>query len=604
MTADALFNVQLFVLIGIALLAARPLGIYVARVLQGTPCFALRLGTPLERAVYRICGIDSTEEMAWTRYARCLLVFNVLGAVVLYGLQRLQAYLPLNPQHLSGVSPDSSFNTAVSFITNTDWQGYAGESTMGYLVPMAGLTVQNFLSAATGLAVAVAMTRGFSRHAACTIGNFWTDVTRSALYILLPLSLVFAVVLSGAGVVQNLGDYRTVTTLDATTYAAPKLADDGAPVRDESGNAVTETVTIHTQTLPMGPVASQEAIKELGTNGGGFFNVNSAHPYENPSALTNALQIVAILLLPFALTVTFGHIVGDARQGWVLLVTMLILIIPLTLLAYHSEATGNPLIARQGVDQIASALQSGGNLEGKETRFGTSGSVLFAAVTTGTSTGAVNSVHDSMMPLGGFVPLFLMQLGELAPGGVGTGLYSIIVFAVLGVFIAGLMIGRTPEYLGKKIEAFEMKLASLFILVTPFVVLIGTALAVSVSEGKAGVGNPGAHGFSEILYAFTSAANNNGSSFQGLSANTVFYNLSTAVAMFIARFWPIVAVLGLAGSLAAKKRVPVTDGTMPTHGPLFVVLLLGSILLIGVLTYVPALALGPVVEHLMLAGHG
>jgi K+-transporting ATPase ATPase A chain len=502
------------------------------------------------------------------------------------------------------VSPDSSFNTAVSFITNTDWQGYAGESTMGYLVPMAGLTVQNFLSAATGLAVAVAMTRGFSRHAACTIGNFWTDVTRSALYILLPLSLVFAVVLSGAGVVQNLGDYRTVTTLDATTYAAPKLADDGAPVRDESGNAVTETVTIHTQTLPMGPVASQEAIKELGTNGGGFFNVNSAHPYENPSALTNALQIVAILLLPFALTVTFGHIVGDARQGWVLLVTMLILIIPLTLLAYHSEATGNPLIARQGVDQIASALQSGGNLEGKETRFGTSGSVLFAAVTTGTSTGAVNSVHDSMMPLGGFVPLFLMQLGELAPGGVGTGLYSIIVFAVLGVFIAGLMIGRTPEYLGKKIEAFEMKLASLFILVTPFVVLIGTALAVSVSEGKAGVGNPGAHGFSEILYAFTSAANNNGSSFQGLSANTVFYNLSTAVAMFIARFWPIVAVLGLAGSLAAKKRVPVTDGTMPTHGPLFVVLLLGSILLIGVLTYVPALALGPVVEHLMLAGHG
>jgi K+-transporting ATPase ATPase A chain len=501
-----------------------------------------------------------------------LLLFDVLGAVVVYGLQRLQLFLPLNPQRFAAVSPDSAFNTAVSFITNTNWQGYSGESTMGYLAQMAGLAVQNFLSAATGIAVAIALVRGFARHTAKAIGNFWVDVTRAALYVLLPLAGVLALVLVSQGVIENIAGYRAATTVEKIT-----------------------------QTLPMGPVASQEAIKELGTNGGGFYNANSAHPYENPTPLTNLLEIWAILLIPFALTHTFGKMVGDTRQGWVVLTAMLILFVPLAILAFHSEQAGNPLIAKQGIDQVASPLQAGGNMEGKEARFGIAASSLFAAAATGTSTGAVNTSHDSMMPLGGFVPMFLMQLGEVAPGGVGTGLYSILIFAILGVFIAGLMIGRTPEYLGKKIEAFEMKMASVFILTTPFAVLIGTAVAVMTIGGKAGVGNPGAHGFSEILYAFTSAANNNGSAFGGLTASTVFYNVATALAMFIGRFWPIIAALAIAGSLAAKKRVPVTEGTMPTHGALFVVLLIGSILLIGVLTYVPALALGPVVEHFMLA---
>jgi len=426
-------------------------------------------------------------------------------------------------------------------------------------------------------------------------------VTRSTLYVLLPLSVVLALALASQGVIQNFDAYKDATTVEKLTYQNPKTDAAGNPIKDAAGNAVTETATTQTQTLPMGPIASQEAIKELGTNGGGFLNANSAHPFENPTAVTNLLEIFAILLIPFALTYTFGKMVGDTRQGWVILTAMLILFVPLVILAFHSEQHGNPLIAKQGVDQVASALQPGGNMEGKETRFGIAASSIFAASATGTSTGAVNSSHDSMTPLGGFVPMFLMQLGEVAPGGVGTGLYSILIFAILGVFIAGLMIGRTPEYLGKKIEAFEMKMASVFILTTPFAVLIGTAVAVMTAAGKAGVGNPGAHGFSEILYAFTSAANNNGSAFGGLTASTVFYNVATALAMFIGRFWPIVAALAIAGSLAAKKRVPVTDGTMPTHGPLFVTLLIGSILLIGVLTYVPALALGPVVEHFMLA---
>jgi K+-transporting ATPase ATPase A chain len=539
--------------------------------------------------------------MPWTQYAIALLLFNVLGAVVVYGLQRLQLFLPLNPQKFGAVSPDSSFNTAISFITNTNWQGYSGESTMGYLVQMAGLAVQNFLSAATGIAVAIALIRGFARHTVNTIGNFWVDVTRSTLYVLLPLAAALAVALSAQGVIQNFTGYKDATTVEKITYQNPKTDAAGNPIKDAAGNAVTETATTQTQTLPMGPIASQEAIKELGTNGGGFYNANSAHPYENPTPLTNFLELFAILLIPFALTYTFGKMVGDTRQGWVILTAMLILFVPLVILAFHSEQQGNPLIAKQGIDQVASTLQAGGNMEGKETRFGIAASSLFAAATTGTSTGAVNSSHDSMTPLGGFVPMFLIQLGEVAPGGVGTGIYSILIFAILGVFIAGLMIGRTPEYLGKKIEAFEMKMASVFILTTPFAVLIGAAVAVMTVAGKAGVGNPGAHGFSEILYAFTSAANNNGSAFGGLTASTVFYNVSIGLAMFIGRFWPIVAALAIAGSLAAKKRVPVTEGTMPTHGPLFVTLLIGSILLIGVLTYVPALALGPVVEHFLLA---
>ncbi|HEV7357256.1 MAG TPA: potassium-transporting ATPase subunit KdpA [Steroidobacteraceae bacterium] len=606
MDATTIFGVLLAALLALVVLCVKPLGSYIATVMQGAPVngrrnFALRAGGRFEALLYRLCGIDPGEEMSWAQYAIAMLLFNVLGAIVVYGLQRLQLILPLNPQKFAAVSPESSFNTAISFITNTNWQGYSGESTMGYLVQMAGLAVQNFLSAATGIAVAIALIRGFARHTVATIGNFWVDVTRCTLYILLPLSAVLALALASQGVIQNLDGYKDATTVEKITYQNPKTDAGGNPIKDAAGNAVTETATTQIQTLPMGPVASQEAIKELGTNGGGFYNANSAHPYENPSPVTNLLEIFAILLIPFALTYTFGKMVGDTRQGWVLLAAMLILFVPLVIMAFHSEQFGNPLIAKQGIDQVASPLQAGGNMEGKETRFGIAASALFAAAATGTSTGAVNSSHDSMTPLGGLVPMFLMQLGEVAPGGVGTGLYSILIFAILGVFIAGLMIGRTPEYLGKKIEAFEMKMASVFILTTPFAVLIGAAVAVITAAGKAGVGNPGAHGFSEILYGFTSAANNNGSSFGGLTATSVFYNVATGVAMFIGRFWPIMAALAIAGSLAAKKKVPVTDGTMPTHGPLFVTLLIGSILLIGVLTYVPALALGPVVEHFMLA---
>ena len=613
MDVNTMFGVLLTAFLGIVLLCVKPLGSYIADVMQlardkqvghDKPVrsnFVLRAGGRFEALLYRLSGIDPGEEMSWTRYAIALLLFNVLGAVVVYGLQRLQLFFPLNPQKFAAVSPDSSFNTAVSFVTNTNWQGYSGESTMGYLVQMAGLAVQNFLSAATGIAVAIALIRGFARHTVKSIGNFWVDVTRATLYVLLPLAVVLALVLASQGAIQNFAGYQDATTVEKLTYQNPKTDAAGNPIKDAAGNAVTETATTEIQTLPMGPIASQEAIKELGTNGGGFYNANSAHPYENPTPLTNLLELLAILLIPFALTYTFGKMVGDTRQGWVILTAMLILFVPLVILAFHSEQLGNPLIAKQGIDQVASTLQAGGNMEGKETRFGIAASALFAAVTTATSCGAVNTMHDSMMPLGGLVPLLLIQLGEVAPGGVGTGVYSILMFAILGVFIAGLMIGRTPEYLGKKIEAFEMKMASVFILTTPFAVLIGTAVAVMTIAGKAGVANPGPHGFTEILYAFSSAANNNGSAFGGLTATTVFYNVATALAMFIGRFWPIMAALAIAGSLAAKKRVPVTEGTMPTHGPLFVVLLIGSILLIGVLTYVPALALGPVVEHFMLA---
>ena len=606
MDANTMFGVLLAAFLGIVVLCVKPLGSYIADVMQGKPNFALCAGGRVEGFLYRLCGVDPREEMPWTQYAIALLLFNVLGAVVIYGLQRLQFFLPLNPQRFAAVSPDSSFNTAVSFITNTNWQGYSGESTMGYLVQMAGLAVQNFLSAATGIAVAIALIRGFARHTVKTLGNFWVDVTRCTLYVLLPLAAVLALTLVSQGVIQNFAGYQGATTVEKLSYQKPKSDVDGNPIKDAAGNAVTEPATTQTQTLPMGPIASQEAIKELGTNGGGFYNANSAHPYENPTPLTNLLEMLAIFVIPFALTYTFGKMVGDTRQGWVILSAMLILFVPLVILAFHTEQIGNPLIAQQGIaqhgiDQVASVLQSGGNMEGKETRFGIAASALFSALTTATSCGAVNAMHDSLMPLGGFVPLFLIQLGEVAPGGVGTGVYSILMFAILGVFIAGLMIGRTPEYLGKKIEAFEMKMASVFILTTPFAVLIGTAVAVMTAAGQAGIANPGPHGFSEILYAFSSAANNNGSAFNGISANTVFYNVATGLAMFIGRFWPITAALAIAGSLAQKKRVPVTEGTMPTHGPLFVTLLIGSILLIGVLTYVPALALGPVVEHFMLA---
>ena len=584
-----------------AIVCAKPLGSYVADVMDGRGNWVTRRGSRFERLIYRVCGVDVDEEMTWTQYAIALLIFNAAGALIVYGLQRVQQWLPFNPQHFPAVSADSSFNTAVSFVTNTDWQGYSGESTMGYLTQAAGLAVQNFLSASTGLVVAIALIRGFARRASKTLGNFWIDVSRGTIYILLPLCVLLALALVSQGVVQNLHAYRDATTVEKLTFDNPKVDAAGNPLKDEKGDPITESATTQTQTLPMGPVASQEAIKELGTNGGGFYNANSAHGFENPTTLSNFLEIAAIFLIPFALTYTFGKMVGDTRQGWALLIAMLVLFAALATTAFVSEQGGNPLVAARGVDTAATARQSGGNMEGKETRFGIAASALFAAATTATSCGAVNGMHDSMLPMGGFVPLFLMQLGELTPGGVGTGLYTILIFAILGVFIAGLMIGRTPEYLGKKIEAREMKLASIFILITPMVVLAGTAIGVMTIEGKAGVSNPGAHGFSEILYAFTSAGNNNGSAFGGISANTVFYNVALGVAMWLGRFWPIVAALAIAGSLAAKKRTPVTEGTMPTHGALFISLLIGTILLIGVLNYVPALALGPVVEHFILA---
>jgi K+-transporting ATPase ATPase A chain len=601
MTPESLTLVALFTLI-VALLT-KPVGLYLANVMEGRPVWALRIGTRFENLLYRLAGIDPTIEMSWRSYAITLVLFNGLGALALYGLQLVQAPLPLNPQSFANVSPDSAFNTAVSFVTNTNWQGYSGESTMSYLTQMAGLAVQNFLSAATGIVVAVALIRGLARHSAATIGNFFVDLTRVTLYVLLPISTLLALVLVSQGVVQNFSAFKDVATVEALTYQQPKMDAQGNAIKDASGNAVQETLTTRVQTLPMGPMASQESIKELGTNGGGFVNANSAHPYENPTALSNFVEMLAILLIPAGLTYTFGRMIGDTRQGWAVFAAMLILFVSLLSIAVYSEQLGNPRVAKLGVDLVASPLQPGGNMEGKEARFGIGASALFATVTTGTSCGAVNSMHDSYTPLGGFVPLFNMQLGEVVFGGVGTGLYSILIFAIIGVFIAGLMIGRTPEYIGKKIEAFEMKMSSIAILVMPFIVLIGTAVAVSVTAGKTAVANPGAHGFAEILYAFSSAANNNGSAFGGLSANTLFYNSALGVTMWVGRYWPIVAVLAIAGSLAAKKRVPVSAGTMPTHGPTFVFLLIGTVLLVGALTFVPALALGPVIEHLMLWAH-
>ena len=573
MTPHAWLLLGLFLLVLLALV--KPLGAYIAEVMEGHPILALRLGGPIESVIYRLCGVRRDEEMGWLPYALALVLFNALGVLAVYALQRLQLWLPLNPQQLANVSPDSSFNTAVSFVTNTNWQGYAGKTTMSYLTQMLALTVQNFLSAATGIVVAIALMRGFARHTAHNIGNAWVDLTRITLYVLLPLALVFAVVLVSQGAIQNFAAYQDVTTLEHAT-----------------------------QTLAMGPVASQEAIKMLGTNGGGFFNANSAHPFENPTPLTNFLQMLAIFLIPGALCYTFGRMVGDTRQGWAVLAAMTVLFVVMAVGAITFEQQGNPLFAAAGVDQAASATQAGGNMEGKETRFGIADSGLFATITTAASCGAVIAMHDSFTPLGGMVPLVLMQLGEVVFGGVGSGLYGLLVFAIMAVFIAGLMIGRTPEYLGKKIEVYEMKMTSIAILVTPLLVLGGTAIAVMTVSGRAGIFNPGAHGFSEVLYAFTSAGNNNGSAFAGLSANTPFYNVMLAITMWFGRLAVIVPVLAMAGSLAAKKRIAVSAGTMPTHGPLFVTLLIGTVLLVGLLNYVPALALGPVVEHFMLwAGH-
>ena len=581
MTSNGLLQIALFVLILLAL--AKPLGAYMALVYEGKPFGLDRILGPFERLIYRLTGVRPEEEMEWKTYALAVLLFSVVSVIVLYLQQRVQGWLPLNPQKLGAVSADSSFNTAVSFATNTNWQAYAGETTMSYLTQMAGLAVHNFTSAATGMAILVAFIRGLVRRKAKTIGNFWVDLTRTTLYILLPLSLILALVLVSQGVVQTLSPYKTATLVEATKDA------DGKPVSE--------------QVIAVGPVASQMAIKHLGTNGGGFFNVNAAHPFESSSPLTDLLLIISETAIAAALCYTFGKMAGDTRQGWAILAAMLIVLVSFQLFGYWAEAQGNPKIGALGVDQTATVLNPGGNMEGKEVRFGVARSALFAAATTATSCGAVNAMHDSFTPLGGLVPLFLMQFSETILGGVGSGLYGMLIFVIVAVFIAGLMVGRTPEYLGKKIESYEIKMASLVVLIMPLVVLLFTAVAVVVEPGTKAIANPGAHGFSEILYAFTSQGNNNGSAFGGISANTPFYNITGAIDMLVSRFWLAIPTLAVAGSLARKKLVPTGPGTLPTHTPLFVVLLIGVVVLVGALTFFPALALGPIVEHLqMLAG--
>jgi len=602
---NALGVVQILLFIAVLVALVKPLGTFMAKVYDGERTFLSPVLEPIERGIYRLAAIKPSVESNWKRYALALLLFNFIGFVVVYLLQRLQGVLPLNPQGFAAVSPDSSFNTAVSFASNTNWQSYGGEATMSYLTQMLGLAVQNFVSAASGMAVLVAVIRGFARRRTSEIGNFYVDLTRSTLYILLPLSLLLAVILMSQGVVQSFSAYGTVDLVEPVTVATPVKDSAGAPVLDAAGNAVTKREQVTQQTIPLGPAASQIAIKQLGTNGGGFFNVNSAHPFENPTPLANFLEVLAILLVPAALCYTFGRMIGDARQGWAVLIAMLVIFVPLTFGAYVAEQSGNPRLEAL-VDQNASATQSGGNMEGKEVRFGIANSALWASATTAASNGSVNAMHDSFTPLGGLVPMWLMQLGEVVFGGIGSGLYGMLMYAVVAVFIGGLMVGRTPEYLGKKIESYEVKMASIVILVPPLIVLVGTAIASVTPVAVSGVANPGVHGFSEILYAFSSAGNNNGSAFGGLSANTPFYNIALGIAMWASRYWLMIPVLALAGSLAAKKATAVTAGTMPTHTPLFITLLVGVVLMVGALTFVPALALGPIVEHLQMiaaAGH-
>ena len=576
--------IQLIFYIAVLLTLAKPLGSFMAKVYQGECTSLDRVLDPIERFIYRISGVNADEDMNWKTYASAVMLFNVLGLLVVYAIQRLQGVLPLNPQALGAVTPNSAWNTAVSFASNTNWQGYGGEVTMSYLSQMLGLTVQNFVSAATGMSVLVALIRGIVRHTAKGIGNFWVDLTRSTLYILVPLSLVVALALVSQGVVQTFSPYKTVALLQSTT--------------DANGNNVTE------QVLAVGPAASQIAIKQLGTNGGGFFNVNSAHPFENSTPFSNFLEMLSILMIPAALCYTFGKMVGDTRQGWAILITMTIIMVAFLGLSVWAEQSGNPAFTAMGVDQVQTNINPGGNMEGKEVRNGIVNSALWATATTAASNGSVNSMHDSYMPLGGLVPLFMMQLGEIIFGGVGSGLYGMLAFVIVAVFISGLMVGRTPEYLVKKIEAFEMKMASLMLLIPILLAKVGTAIAVANPLVLATIWNTGCpHGFSEVLYAFSSAANNNGSAFAGLGANNPFYNIALGICMFFARYWLIVPVLAIAGSLVQKKKVPASAGTLPTHTPLFIAWLIGVIMIVGALSFIPALALGPIVEHLMVFGH-
>lgn len=598
MTINGLVQIGLYFVVLLALVKA--LGWYMARVYEGQPCGLDRVVGPLERLIYRLCGVRHTEEMSWKAYAVAMLLFNGAGLFALYALQRWQGMFPFNPQGFGAVAPDLAFNTAASFVTNTNWQAYGGEATLSYLTQMLGLTVQNFLSAATGMAILVALIRSLTRRTMETIGNFWVDLTRSILYILLPLSWILALILVSQGTVQTFGAYHTATLAQPVTYDKPLTDAAGQAILDEKGQPKTESTKAAEQVLAVGPAASQVAIKHLGTNGGGFFNANAAHPYESPTPLTDFLLLLAETVLAASLTYTFGKMVGDTRQGWALLAAMLTVLALFSLGAYWAESAGNPRIAALGIDQAASNAQPGGNMEGKEVRFGVARSAIFATATTATSTGAVNSMHDSFTPLGGLVPLFMMQFGEVILGGVGSGLYGMVVFAIIAVFVAGLMVGRTPEYLGKKIEPYEMKMASLLILIMPMVVLGCTAVASVTGVGTSSILNPGPHGFSEMLYAYSSMGNNNGSAFGGLNVNTPFYNLTGGIAMLISRFWLAVPTLALAGALARKKLVPAGPGTLPTHTPLFVVLLIGVVVLVGALTFVPALALGPIVEHILM----
>jgi K+-transporting ATPase ATPase A chain len=576
----------------ILLILVKPVGAFMARLYQGERNILSPVLVPVENILYRICGIDREREMDWKRYAAAMLLFNGAGFLVLFAMLLLQGVLPFNPQKFGGFSWPLALNTAISFTTNTNWQAYGGEQAAGYFTQMAGFTVQNFVSAATGMALVIALIRGFVRRKTSMLGNFWVDMTRGILYILLPLSLVAALILVSQGVIQNLSPYKTVTLLQSTSYDKPKSDEKGTPVKDAAGNPVTERVTVEEVTVPMGPVASQEAIKELGTNGGGFFNANSAHPYENPTPLSHFLEILLILLIPGALTCTFGLMVGNSRQGWALLGVMLLILIASFGVLQGVEANGNPLIAKLGVH--------GANLEGKEVRFSLAGTSLFEVATTGASCGAVAAMHDSLTPLGGMIPLSLILLGEIIFGGVGSGLYTMLAFAVIAVFVAGLMIGRTPEYLGKKIEVREMWMSLLTILTSGIVVLILSGIAMITPSAVASMANPGAHGLSEVLYAFASMANNNGSAFAGLNANVNFYNLLGSIAMLLGRYVPAVAVLAMAGSLAEKKYIPPSLGTLPTDRAPFAIWLTLVILIVGALTFFPALALGPIAEHLSM----
>jgi K+-transporting ATPase ATPase A chain len=578
MTTNGILQIVFYLVV--LVLAVKPLGAFMARVFQRERTFLDPVLGPVERIIYRLAKINPSEEMDWKQNAVAMLLFNITGLFIVYALQRLQQFLPLNPQGMAAVTPDSSFNTAVSFATNTNWQGYGGETTMSYLTQMLALTVQNFVSAATGMAVLALFIRGIARHSAKTLGNFWVDMTRSTLYILIPLSIILALILVSQGVVQNFSSYASVPLLEQTT--------------DASGAKVTE------QIIAMGPAASQIAIKQLGSNGGGFFNANSAHPFENATPISNFLEMLAILLIAAALCYTYGKMVNDTRQGWAILAAMLLILVPAIFFTYGAEASGNPKFAAIGVDQLSSVTNPGGNMEGKEVRFGNANSALWAVVTTSASNGSVNSMHDSYTPLGGMVTLIMMHLGEVVFGGVGSGLYGMLVFVIVAVFVAGLLVGRTPEYLGHKIEAYEMKMASLLILIMPFTVLILTAIAVVTTAGKATIYNSGAHGFSEVLYLFTSQGNNNGSAFAGIGANNPFYNLTGGIAMLISRYWLAVPTLALAGSFVKKKLVPVSEGTLPTHTPLFIFWLIAVVLIVGALNFLPALALGPIVEHFMM----